>query len=119
MRGVLSGGKLLRCVAASSSTERTTSSLRSLISRVTPEEAYAAGIVSCASQAPLANCEKSVHAATVVSIQCTSTTFSGGHSAGGAGSGAGAGAEVWAVLTAGRTANSINTNEARDIGTNS
>jgi len=46
------------------------------------------------SQAPLANREKSVHAATVVSIQRTSTTFSASHSAG-------VGAGVWAVLTAG------------------
>src|SRR6266545_3263242 len=50
------------------------------MSRVTPEEEYAAGIVSCASHAPLANSAKSVHTDTVVSIQRMSTTLSGGHS---------------------------------------
>jgi hypothetical protein len=49
------------------------------MSRVTPDDEYAAGIVSWASQAPLAYCEKSAHADTVVSIQRTSTTLSGGH----------------------------------------
>ena len=32
------------------------------MSRPTPDDEYAAGIVSCASQAPLANAKKSVHA---------------------------------------------------------
>src|SRR5258708_9245496 len=47
------------------------------MSRVTPEEEYAAGIVSCASQAPFAYWKKSVQALTVVSIQWGSMTRSG------------------------------------------
>ena len=49
-----------------------------------------------------------MHAETVVSIQRTSTTLSGGHSPP-------AVAGVWALSEAGRTANRENTNEARDI----
>src|SRR5690349_10427005 len=82
------------------------------MSRVTPEVEYAAGIVSCASHAPFANREKSVHAATVVSIQRTSTTLSGGQSPE---------AGVWAVATTvgGTTASSDTTNDARNIRSSS
>src|SRR4051812_9901052 len=47
------------------------------MSRLTPDDGYADGIVSRASQAPLANSKKSVHALADVSIIETSTTFSG------------------------------------------
>ena len=62
---------------ASSSTDFTTSSLRSAMSLNTPDEEYAAGMVSDFSHSPLANSKKSVHALTVVSMYDTSTTFSG------------------------------------------
>jgi len=55
--------------------------MRSGIFQHRADDEYAAGIVSCASQAPLANWEKSTQAETVVSIQRTSTTLSGGHCA--------------------------------------
>src|SRR5207247_10589073 len=77
------------------------------MSRVTPDDEYAAGIGSCASQGPLANCEKSTQAEAVVSIQRTSTTLSGGHSA--------LDVSVWAMRESGTTASSANANRARDI----
>ena len=103
-RGVLSGGRVRRRATASSSTARTTSSLRSLMSRVTPEEEYAAGIVSCASQAPFAYWKKSVQALTVASIQCGSMTRSGLRSES---EGAAAeGGAPWAAGRAGKSASS-------------
>src|SRR5215213_4030405 len=48
------------------------------MSRPTPDDEYAAGMLSCFSQAPVANWKKLEHARVVVSSIAASTTFSGG-----------------------------------------
>jgi len=48
------------------------------MSRLTPVEEYAAGIVSFASQAPLAKRKKSLHAFALRSMNAGSMTLSGG-----------------------------------------
>src|SRR5689334_20240890 len=76
------------------------------MSRVTPDEEYAAGIVSSASHAPLASRQKSPHCHARESIQRTSTTLSGGQEA--------LEVSVCAVSDAGRTASRTKT-ATRDI----
>lgn len=63
---------------ASSSTERTTSSFRSVMSFETPVVENAAGIVSFLYHAPLANAKKSVHAFADLSMNDGSKTLSAG-----------------------------------------
>ena len=79
------GGAEARVFIASSRTERTTSSLRSVMSLVTPDDEKAGGIVSYVSHAPFANAKKSVHAFTFLSTYEGSNTFSAGRAAGPAG----------------------------------
>ena len=70
-------GSDVRLAIASSSTERTASWLRSVMSRATPDDEYAAGIVSRANQPPFAKSKKSVHALTFRFMKLVSTTLSG------------------------------------------
>src|SRR6266550_5213189 len=108
---VLLAGFECRCAIASSSTERTTSSLRSVMSFATPDVENAAGIVSRLIQAPFAKLKKSWHAFAELSMNDGSNTLS----VGGIGTAGSAEAVLWAPTT-GAKINERQTPHVRNFG---